>query len=85
VLRDFFALYILNPDSDAIAVLPGWESSVGALGEVALARWLGLRILDATTGEALVTADWYTLGRALQQTLNDQRPWGLGWLTAGPG
>ena len=37
----------------AVAVLPGWEKSVGATAEVALARWLGLPILDATTFKAL--------------------------------
>jgi hypothetical protein len=37
----------------AVAVLPGWEKSVGATAEVALARWLGLPILDARTFKAL--------------------------------
>lgn len=36
-----------------IAMLIGWEKSVGALAEFALARWLGLVILDATTGQLL--------------------------------
>jgi hypothetical protein len=40
----------------AVAVLPGWEKSVGATAEVALARWLGLPILDARTFKALEEA-----------------------------
>lgn len=34
---------------DALALLPGWERSSGALAELAVARWVGLKILDATT------------------------------------
>jgi len=33
--------------ADAVAVLPGWENSKGANAEVALARALGLSVLDA--------------------------------------
>lgn len=43
-------------DGDAVAVLPGWEKSTGARGEVALARWAKLAILDATTFKPLVEA-----------------------------
>lgn len=35
-------------DSDAIAVLPGWENSTGARVEVAVARVLLLPVYDAT-------------------------------------
>lgn len=36
-------------NGDAVALLPGWETSVGAVGEVALALWLKLQLLDART------------------------------------
>lgn len=34
---------------DAIALLPGWEKSTGASGELAIAKWAKLRVLDAVT------------------------------------
>ena len=40
-------------DCDGIAVLEGWQSSMGACIEVALAVRLGLRIIDAETLEDL--------------------------------
>jgi len=39
---------------DAIALLPGWEDSSGALKEFQVAVWCGLELLDALTGEVLV-------------------------------
>lgn len=36
---------------DGIALLPGWEKSAGVRVEVELGRCLGLRFLDATTGQ----------------------------------
>ena len=38
-------------DGDAIALLPGYERSTGARGELALAKWARLRILHAETFE----------------------------------
>ncbi|KQP62944.1 dATP/dGTP diphosphohydrolase domain-containing protein [Nocardioides sp. Leaf285] len=38
-------------EADAVAVLPGWETSKGARAEVALALAAGLLIIDAMTGE----------------------------------
>lgn len=39
--------------SDAIAVLPGWQQSVGARNEVQVARMCGLPVLDADTLEPI--------------------------------
>lgn len=36
-------------DGDAIAVLPGWENSSGAVGEVSLGLWAKLAFYDAQT------------------------------------
>jgi len=40
-------------EADAIALLPGWEKSRGVAVELALANYLGLAVLDATTGEPM--------------------------------
>ena len=48
--RDLDALLDLRAENgDAIAMLPGWQSSQGATMEYATAVFLGLTILDATT------------------------------------
>jgi hypothetical protein len=50
--RDTAMLLGLRPDlGDAIVLLDDWEQSIGANAEVAVARWVGLRIL--TLEEAL--------------------------------
>jgi len=55
VRRDADALISLRSErGDAIAMLPGWTRSTGALAEFFMARWLGLRVLDATTMEPFV-------------------------------
>lgn len=49
VERDVKALLSLRAElGDAIALLPGWEKSTGAVAEFFIARWLGLAIRDAT-------------------------------------
>lgn len=46
--RDMKALLSLRAENgDAIALLPGWEKSTGAVAEFFVARWLGLNVLDA--------------------------------------
>jgi len=50
--RDCAAILALKAENgDGIALLPGWEKSTGALAELALARWVGLCVVDATTWE----------------------------------
>lgn len=51
--RDIALLRGLDPETDAIAVLPEWESSTGAMAEVMYARWRGLQVIDALTGDRL--------------------------------
>lgn len=55
---------------DAIAMLPGWENSHGAVTEFMVARWAGLRILDATTGDPLTNFDARLLARAVADHLH---------------
>lgn len=55
---------------DAIAMLPGWENSTGAVTEFMVARWAGLRILDAVTGELLTNFDARLLARAIADHLH---------------
>lgn len=52
IRRDVAAILSLDPATDAILTLPGWEDSVGASTEVALGKWCGLRILT------LIECDW---------------------------
>lgn len=67
-LRDFWSLAFIRsmtsrpndaeyqkapPVEHAIALLPNWWQSTGATAEVAVAKWLGLAIIDAMTGKPL--------------------------------
>jgi hypothetical protein len=52
----------LDPERDAVMVLPGWESSQGAVAEVSLALWRGLPILDAMTLTTLASVNLTDLG-----------------------
>ena len=45
-MRDFWALYYVAKKGGAIALLPGWEKSIGASAEAALAKWMGLKKLN---------------------------------------
>ena len=42
-----------GPQSNYIAMLPGWEDSVGGVAEYFVARWLGFSVLDATNGDLI--------------------------------
>jgi hypothetical protein len=42
---------------DVIAMLPGWGKSRGAKAEYALARWLGLDVIDAWTLKPIEETD----------------------------
>lgn len=59
VVRDFFTLlFIAHKGGGAIAMLPGWEKSTGAAAEFFLARWFGLKVLDAETMRPLNWRDF---------------------------
>lgn len=75
VRRDTKALLSFRAEKgDAIALLPGWEKSTGAVSEFFIARWLGLRILDARTfepftDEAMIALDMTTFQGNVLKTL----------------
>lgn len=50
-------------NGDAIAVLPGFETSVGARGEVFLGLWAKLKLLDATTFQPIVVTPYFNVTR----------------------
>ncbi len=47
IRRDLRVLtdYLAGEEGDAIVLLPGWYKSVGTLAEIAVSKWLQLRIL----------------------------------------
>lgn len=56
MLCDFYARDMQEVCTrDGVAVLPGWQQSAGARGEVYVAELLRKVILDATTGERIAT------------------------------
>lgn len=61
-------LHVLQQDmaclytAEAIALLPGWQDSVGTTVELATAQFLNLEVLDATTGKPMLV---------------NSRPWAL--------
>lgn len=69
VYRDLMTLMGFGSE-DAIAMLPGWESSTGAVAEFMVARWLGLHILDAQTGFPLDIVYTPALNRSVANYLS---------------
>lgn len=62
-LRDFSALHFIRSICDLgfVAMLPGWEKSVGATAEFMIGRWLGITVLDARTMNPLNPQDINTM------------------------
>lgn len=52
--------------SDALALLPGWERSVGATAEVAVARWKGIPVYRYPSMQAIDT--WPTVEESVEGT-----------------
>jgi hypothetical protein len=53
VYRDTQTIQFVSNMNGKLAVLPGWEKSTGASAEVFLARWLGMKIIEADYGMPL--------------------------------
>lgn len=54
VTRDLARIINLDPkNGSGLALLPGWEDSTGGTAEIAVAHWLGLSFVDATTFEPI--------------------------------
>lgn len=50
IMRDIASILSLEPENgDGVAILPGLSLSVGGIAEFFVARWYGLRIVDART------------------------------------
>jgi hypothetical protein len=77
IRRDIEAILSLKqPRGDAIALLPGWESSVGTVAEAMLARWLNLRPIHALSGQPIHSADvdYNALCRAIHAWFKEHSP-----------
>jgi hypothetical protein len=47
VARDLMAIIQLKPErGDGLAVIPQWEDSTGCMAEIAVANWLGLKVVS---------------------------------------
>lgn len=56
-IRDTECILSLRPErGDLVATLPGWEHSVGAQAEVALARWVGVPVVSHEAWQATVSS-----------------------------
>ena len=67
LLRDIEAILAV----EAVCVLPGWEKSVGATAEVALARWAGIKVLLYPSLTPLDSE--YVLHEAYRLTASDRQ------------
>lgn len=75
--RDYYALKYVAKMNGAIAMLPGWESSKGAAGELFLSHWGGITILKVQPdgSRPMKPFDWsaWQLEKALDNTLLEQK------------
>ena len=59
-MRDVLAIWSLRPrEGDGIALLPGWERSVGGMAEIFLGRFLGVSFVDARTWQPFKLTDFF--------------------------
>lgn len=79
LVRDVAILSTFTPGEDAVALLPGWETSRGARAEIAIADWVGLKILDARTFEPFTKEEMRTASTGGQKGVKPERydliPW----------
>jgi hypothetical protein len=80
VKRDIAALLTLRAENnDAIALLPEWWLSTGGLAEFFVARWLGLKVVNAKTMEPF-SQNWLdshgfgVVVTAIRKYLGDKNP-----------
>lgn len=69
IMRDLACVLALDPQKDAVFVLPGWEGSTGAVAEVMVARWRGLRIFSTETGVPIERVDGATMINRIRQDI----------------
>jgi len=73
ILRDLGCILTLDPKTDALFVLPGWERSTGAVAEVMLARWMGVQVRDVLTMDTLGSVGFVALYESLADWLHVNR------------
>lgn len=53
---------------DAVAVMPGWETSKAAHAHVTLARSLEIPVIDAFFGDRITEGDWFPVARSAERS-----------------